>query len=113
MTTLSPVATQPTVVAVAPTTTTIAQWNVRFDEVLTVQLENLDLSQTLNAYVQRRLADGNDWAQAPLDYFEGMAPDSSVVADLDVRGTRELRIVGTMSGAGGDVRVTAVRRAAR
>lgn len=110
---LSAVVTPPTTVEVLPAQTTVATWDTKYDDLLTVQVENLDGTQTFSGTIQRRLDDGNDWADSTLGDFGTIGAGASVVADLDVRGTRALRLVGTMDGAGGDVRVTAVRRAAR
>ena len=111
---LAPQNYAPTTVLVAPTTTTVAYFDTRFDEILTVQVENLDATQTFAGTIQRRLDAGNGWAVSDAsDYFATVGPLGAVVADLDARGTSELRLVGTMSGAGGNVRVTARRRAAR
>ena len=108
----SVIATEPTTVEVLPAQTTVMTWDVRNDDVLTIQLENLDGSQTFAGTVQRRLSDDVGWSDTSLGDFASVAAAGSAVADCDVRGTRGLRLVGTMSGAGGDVRVTAVRRGA-
>ena len=109
---LSPIVTPPTVVPVLPAQTTVATWDVRFDDILAVQIDNLDATQDFTGTLQRRLDDTNEWAYVGPLYFGTVTPGKSIVVDCDVRTTRELRIVGYMSGAGGDVRVTAVRRAA-
>jgi hypothetical protein len=44
--------------------------------------------------------------------FASVAAGSAVVADIDVEGTDELELRGTMSGAGGSVTVKATRKAA-
>lgn len=103
----------PTTVAVAPTTTVVATFDLgAFAGQLTVQLDNLDLSQTFVGVVQRRLDSAHAWADSELADFSSIAAGSSICADLDTSGTRYLRLVGTMSGAGGDVLVSARRRSA-
>lgn len=110
---LAPILQAPLIVTVAPTTTTILTIATGgAAELITIQLENLDGTQTFVGTVQRRLASTNTWAASTLGDFEAVAPGTSVVMDLDARGTGDLRLVGTMSGAGGNVQVTARRRAA-
>jgi hypothetical protein len=109
---LSPIVTEPTTVGVLPAETVIATWDTKYDDLLAVQLENLDPTQTFSGKVQRKLHDDVDWADYPADYFNTLAAGATVAWDVDVRATRAMRVVGSMDGAGGDVRVTAVRRAA-
>ena len=104
--------TEPTTVAMLPASSEVASWDVRNFDFLTVQLENSDASQDFFGTLQRRLDDSNGWADVGPAYFATVTPGTSVVADCDVRGTIGLRLVGYMSGAGGDVRVTAVGRSA-
>lgn len=98
------------VVAVAPTSTLLGEWDTKRDELLTVQLENLDASQTCSATVHRKVSGASGYAVSTLGDFSSIAALDSVCADLDVRGTASIRIYATMSGAGGNVRVSADRR---
>lgn len=109
----SVVATQPTTVAILPTQTVLATWDVRSDDVLTVQIDNLDASQTFTGTLQRRLANTLDWAITGETDLSNVPPLTSVCVDINFGAARQLRLVGTMSGAGGDVTITATRRAAR
>ena len=77
-----------------------------------MQLDNLDLSQTFVGTVQRRLDALHGWADSAILAFSDVPAGVSVCVDLDTKGTRYLRLVGTMSGAGGNVRVSARRRSA-
>lgn len=101
----------PTTIAVAPTETTIADFNCNGLKTLTVQITNSDGSQTLSGLVYRRQYASQAWALATLGDFSLIPAGSSVVADLDVSNTGLLRITGTMSGAGGDCIVSARRLA--
>lgn len=100
------------VVAVAPTSTVVLEVDVREEEWVTAQVANLDASQTFDGVVERRQSPDMPWAPSTLSDFAGIAPLTSVVADLDVSGTGFLRMVGTMSGAGGNVGVV-VRKGSR
>jgi hypothetical protein len=77
-----------------------------------VGVQNDDGSQTFAGTVYRRLAGMTVWAASTIGDFGSIAAGTSVVADLDVEGTDELEVRGTMSGAGGNVRVKATRKAA-
>lgn len=109
---LSPVVTEPTTVEVLPAQTALAEWDVKFDDILCVQVENLDETQDFVGKIQRKLHEDNDWADSNLADLSTVPSGTGKVVDCDVRATRALRVVGAMSGAGGNVRVTAVRRAA-
>ena len=101
-------------VAVAPTETTIlsvSRDTLRGAKRLTVGVENLDATQTFAGVVYRRMSGMTTWAASSLPDFSSMPALSSVVSDLDVEGTDELEVRGTMSGAGGDVLVRANRKA--
>lgn len=101
-----------TTVTVAPTSTEVLSLDVRSEEWLSVQVDNLDATQTFTGIVERRLAEAGDWSPSTIGDFSGIGPLGSVTADLDISATGYLRIVGTMDGAGGDVAVV-VRRGAR
>lgn len=94
-------------VTVGPTPTTVVSVDVRPDELVTLQIDNLDGTQTFSGTVERRLSDAAEWSPSSIGDFSSIAPagsaGDSVTADLDVSGTGFLRLVGTMSGAGGDV----------
>jgi len=104
-----------TTVAVAPTETTVlsvARESLRGAKRLTVGVQNDDGSQTFAGTVYRRLNGMTTWAASTLSDFASVAAGSAVVADIDVEGTDELELRGTMSGAGGNVKVKATRKAA-
>jgi hypothetical protein len=104
-----------TTVAVAPTETvvlSVARESLRGAKRITVGVQNDDGSQTFAGTVYRRLAGMTVWAASTIGDFGSIAAGTSVVADLDVEGTDELEVRGTMSGAGGNVRVKATRKAA-
>ncbi len=96
----------PTVVAVAPTTTILALIDARQYDYMSVQIENLDLTQTFVGFIQRRLNLANEFATSTLPDFSEVLPGTSVTADLDTASAADMRVIGTMSGAGGDVRIT-------
>lgn len=99
-------------VAVAPTSTVVLEADVRNNDWATVQIENLDGSQTFSGTVERRQSTDLGWSPSTIGDFASIAPGQSVTADLDLTGTAYLRIVGTMSGAGGNV-VVASRQGVR
>lgn len=111
------------VVAVGPTSTVVWSGDVRSDEWLSMQVDNLDATQTFTGTIERRLATSQGWATSTIGDFASIQPAGtvdpttgvpldSVTADLDIRATGYLRLVGQMSGAGGDVAVV-VRKGAR
>ena len=102
---------QPVDVAVTTAEMSVAEFVVQFTAVLTVQIENLDSTQVFAGRVQRRLDPAMGWASSPTLDFAVIGPGETVVADLDVRGSSGVRIVGAASGAGLNVRVTARSRA--
>ena len=92
------------VVSVAPTDTVVITANVRSVARASLQVDNLDGAQTFAGTIERRVADTGAWAPSTLGDFSIVAAGPSVMADVDVAGTADSRLVGTMSGAGGDVR---------
>jgi len=103
----------PTVKAIAPTTTPVVELVVSADEAVTVQIENLSATETFSGTVRRALDAGNAMADTTLPDFTSIPPLGSVVVDLVFAFTQRVDVVGTMTGAGGDVRVTAVSRLSR
>lgn len=102
---------KPTVVAVGPTTTPLfAALSVGAMESVSVQVENLDVSQTFNGTVRSRLDSSNTMADSTLPDLLGIGPGGSAVVTLSLPATAEFDVVGTMSGAGGNVRVTVLSR---
>lgn len=111
------------VVAVGPTSAVVWSGDVRSDEWLCVQVDNLDAVQTFIGTVERRLSTQQGWSTSTIGDFAAIQPAGtvdpttgvpldSVTADLDIRATGYLRLVGQMSGGGGDVAVV-VRKGAR
>ena len=102
-------------VAVAPTQTTLMTWTkeqLRGAKRVTVYLYNADASQTFTGTIQRRMTSGTGWANSALPDLTGLTALTAAMVDLDVEGSDEVRIVGTMSGAGGNVQCGATRKAA-
>lgn len=112
MTTPSVKALAATTVAVAPTSTLLCTIECRSSSRVTLQVVNTDGSQTFVGEVRRRTQSETTYAPSTLGDFSSVGPGSSVMADLDVEGTEAIQLWGTMSGAGGNVRVSAQRRAA-
>ena len=102
-------------VAVAPTETvvlSVSREKLRGAKRITVGLQNDDGSQTFAGTIYRRLNGMTVWAASSIGDFASVTAGTAVVADLDVEGTDELELRGTMSGAGGNVKVKATRKAA-
>ena len=107
--------TLPTTVAVAPTETVVVSYLrevLKGAQRITVQVVNSDATQTFSGNVYRRLQGAGTWALSDFTDFATIAPLASAVADMDVEGTDEFELRGTMSGAGGNVLVAATRKAA-
>lgn len=96
----------PETVAVAPTSTTVVDVDVRHVSVYALYLKNLDGTQTFSGTVKRYMVTGQTPAPTPEADFSSVAPGEAAFASLDVRGTAFLSIVGTMSGAGGNVSIS-------
>jgi hypothetical protein len=79
---------------------------------VTIQVVNLDGTQTFAGIIYRRKTGMSAWAPSSIPDFASVAAGASVMADLDVEGTDELELRGTMSGAGGSVQVGATRKGA-
>lgn len=101
---------------VASTATVVWSADVRRLGLCTVQVQNLEAAQTFVGFIQRKVAAGLDWSTSTLPDFTSIQPAGTldadgnpldcVTADIDVEGTAELRLVGHMTGAGGDVQVS-------
>lgn len=104
------------VTAVATNTVAVTSGTILFTldtthtDQITVQIENLSGAETFTGTVQRRLSTGHNWANSSMTDFNAMAPAANVVADIDVSGSTQVRISGTMTGAGGNAKVTVTRR---
>lgn len=103
---------EPETVAVAPTSTTIAEVDTRTSSLLTLHVTNLDGSETFSGTIERRQYASQAWATSTIGDFASIGPGDAVMADLDVSGTAYVRLVGTMSGAGGNVSVSGADRTA-
>lgn len=106
----NPTSIAPLTVSVAPTTTTLQVFDVSKTAVLSIQIVNLDASQTFNGSIRTRSR--ADVSTAVLPFvdtlrvdFQGIGPGMPARADVQVGGAAELDVVGTMSGAGGNVSI--------
>lgn len=104
-------ATTVTVGATETTVLSVDRDTLRGAKRLTVGVENLDGTQTFAGVVYRRMNGMSTWAASAIPDFSIINAGMAVVADLDVEGTDELELRGTMSGLGGDVLVKANRKA--
>jgi hypothetical protein len=105
----------PTVVAVAPTETVVLQLDstlLRGARRAIVQVENMDLAQTFSGSIWRRLRGMPGYAQATLPDYLSVTAGQNVCVDLDIEGSDFVQVRGVMSGAGGNVRIAANRKAA-
>jgi len=111
------------VVTVGPTSTVVWTGDVRSDEWLCMQVDNLDPTQVVTGTIERRLATSMGFSTTTVGDFASIQPAGtvdpttgvpldSVTADLDIRATGYLRLVGQMDGLGGDVAVV-VRKGPR
>jgi len=104
----------PVFVVVAPTETTLCSFTrdqLKGAKRVTVQVFNMDAAQTFTGTVYRRKAGMDAWAPSTVPDFFSVNALLSVMADLDVEGTDELEVRGSMSGAGGTVQIGATRKA--
>lgn len=98
---MSPKAIDPPVsVSVAPVTTTLATFDTATTATLTVQVANLDGSQTLACTVQRRATLSSAFVDTLLGDLASIGPGASACVDLDCGANAEIRVVGVASGAG-------------
>lgn len=95
----------PITVAVAPTSTPLATFDVTQTGTLTVQVENTDAAQTLACTVQRRATLTSDFVDTTVPDLASIAPLASACVDLDCAANTDIRIVGVASGAGLDATV--------
>jgi len=110
-------------VTVGPTSTVVWSGDVRSDEWLCMQVDNLDPTQVVTGTIERRLATSMGFSTTTIGDFASIQPAGtvdpttgvpldSVTADLDIRATGYLRLVMQMDGLGGDVAVV-VRKGPR
>jgi hypothetical protein len=110
---LTPQVLAPTTVAVGAADTTLATFDTKFTDVLSVQVTNSDAVQVFAGLIKRRLDSSQAFATTTIPDFSAVAPLGTAVVDIDTRGTTEVRITGAMSGAGGNVVITARRSSSR
>jgi hypothetical protein len=105
----------PHTVAVAPTETlldALTREETRSTAALTVQIYNPDASQTCTVILYRKQTGMTEWSVWDSVSFAAVLPLTSVSADFLVGTTDLIEIRGTQSGAGGDVQIGIIRRAA-
>lgn len=95
-----------TTVTVAPTETTLATLDVSVRRGVSIQIVNLDATQTLSCTIYVRNKYEPVWAPTTFPDFAVVGPGSSVAAVVPCEGVSELELRGYMSGSGGDARVT-------
>lgn len=91
--------------AVLPTPTTITTVRVTQYGLLTVEVTNLDGSQTLTVQIWRRCSQDGDFSLSEYSPFENIAAGASACADFDVRGCVDVQLRATASGIGLDCRM--------
>ena len=97
----------PATVHVLPTETVVlAAFDVSIASIVSLQVTNLDGSQTFDGTVYVALG-SMSLAPTPVAELTGVGPGVSRVAQVDVRGVSRLELRGVMSGVGGDVSVAA------
>lgn len=102
---------------VNPTLTDVAVVDVRSIGLLTLQVQNLDPTQTASGFIQTRVAASMGRATSTLADFASILPAGSVdvdgnptdcvSADIDCAGLAEVALVMRMNGLGGDVQYAA------
>lgn len=94
-------------VSVAPTATELATVDVRDTRLLSVLVQNLDVSQTVACTIYRRLTAAGAWAPSTLGDLADIPPLSARSVDIDCATNFELRIDAVASGVGASVLVSA------
>lgn len=107
----------PVTVAVTPTLLTVAVFDVRNIGTLSLQVQNLDASQTMTGFIQKKVATAMGYATSSLPDFTAIQPVGSVDADgnptdcagadIDCAGLSDVALAMKSSGVGGDVRYVA------
>jgi hypothetical protein len=85
---------------VLPTPSTILTLAVLEWSQLTVEITNLDATQTLTVEIWRRCSNTGDFSKSPFDPFSGISPGDSACADMDVSGSTHIQLRATASGIG-------------
>lgn len=93
-------------VAVAPTETVVATLDVSAKRRVQLQIVNLDATQTFAGTLYTRTLYESEWAPSTFPDFAGVGPLASVAPVLDIEAVAAVELRGTMSGAGGSVRVS-------
>lgn len=94
--------------SVLPTATDILTVDVTEWQQLTVEVKNLDGSQTMAVEIWRRCSPDGDYSLSPFDPFGTLAPGASQCADMDVSGSTHVQLRATASGIGCDCRTAGV-----
>jgi len=104
---VNPRAQQATTIAVAPTETVLGTFDTDGTDLLTAHVYNADATQTLEVVV--RFQARSEARESVLPFADGLsqplggiAPLTSRVVDIAVGGSKAVRLVATMSGAGGN-----------
>lgn len=106
---LAPQSVAPNTVSVAPTTTTLCEVDVSQTGEVAIQVENLDVSQTLTLALYEKLNTSNGYGASEISFGPVPPSTSSPVLKYRCAGAAKLKVTGSMSGLGGQARVT-VRR---
>ena len=101
---------KPETVTVASTSTLVVEVDVRNSQRFALYVENLDPAQTFAGTLERYMVSGQTPAPSSQPDLSAVEPGEAVMADIDTSCTAYLRLVGTMSGAGGDVSVSGADR---
>lgn len=86
--------------SVLPTTTTLVTVRVNTYQLLSLQVKNLDLTQTLNCVIHSRLTEDDDYAASALPDLQGIAPGETRKVDIDIRSVLDVKLTGQASGLG-------------
>lgn len=113
------VSLKPRTVAVTPVMSVVLEVDVGPSEVVSIQVENLS-SETFTGIIRRSNDTGNAMSPTTMPDLRSIPPAgtlgpdgedlSSVVVDCLVPANSKLDVIGKMTGAGGNVRVTALSR---
>lgn len=104
---LHPVIAARTTVSVAPTDTVLVAAFRPTRRVLSVEVVNDDATQTLAAWLEVSSDSAGPWSRVADLGLEAVVAGDAGYGKADVSAVPWCQVVGTMDGAGGDVRVSA------
>lgn len=103
----------PTTYSVSPVEAEVVAWDVSEVAVLRVEVENLDLSQSVSCRLRSRCWTGIGYSMSERAELLDIAPGATGGLDVSCGGATSLSLLGVSSGVGCDIKVASRRSIGR